>query len=185
MPKATETAPKPEVARSPALSLLARPGEGGIRTRQVAVLVADGCDGDDVAAVVDVLRSAGAVPRLVGPRIGPFTSDGGAALDADASLENHPLFLFDAVVVPGGREAAPRIARDARSLEGLRDQYRHGKAMLALGAGRELLAQAGLPPQEAPGVVMGESADEACLQRFVEALAAHRHFARESDPPRV
>ena len=33
----------PEVTASPALSLFARPGDGSIRTRRVAILVADGC----------------------------------------------------------------------------------------------------------------------------------------------
>ena len=31
--------------QSPALSLFARPGDGGIRTRRIAILVADGVDG--------------------------------------------------------------------------------------------------------------------------------------------
>ena len=35
----------PEVTTSPALSLFARPGDGSIRARRVAILVADGCDG--------------------------------------------------------------------------------------------------------------------------------------------
>ena len=41
--------PEPEVTVSPALSLLARPGETGVRTRKVAILVTDGVDGDEVA----------------------------------------------------------------------------------------------------------------------------------------
>jgi hypothetical protein len=43
--KALATAPKPEVKVSPALSLTALPGECGIRTRQIALLVADGVHG--------------------------------------------------------------------------------------------------------------------------------------------
>ena len=36
--------PEPEVTQSPALSLFAGPGEQGIRTRRIAILVADGVD---------------------------------------------------------------------------------------------------------------------------------------------
>jgi catalase len=42
MPRALAKSMAPEVTQSPALSLTARPGDGGIRTRKVAILVADG-----------------------------------------------------------------------------------------------------------------------------------------------
>src|SRR4029453_6167815 len=45
MPKALTRKVTPEVSKSPALSLFARPGDGSIRTRRVAILVADGCNG--------------------------------------------------------------------------------------------------------------------------------------------
>ncbi len=66
MPRALAKVPKPEVRQSPALSLLARPGDGGIRTRKIALLVADGIDGEALAKVQAELLAAGAVPRLVG-----------------------------------------------------------------------------------------------------------------------
>jgi catalase len=47
MPRAPARTPRPEVKRSASLSLLARPGDGGIRTRKVAVLVADGVQRPD------------------------------------------------------------------------------------------------------------------------------------------
>src|SRR3569623_645711 len=42
LPRALKRLPKPEIQRSPALSLLARPGDGSIRTRRVAILVPGG-----------------------------------------------------------------------------------------------------------------------------------------------
>ena len=45
MPKVLPDDVTPEVTESPALSLLARPGDGSIRARRVAILVADGFDG--------------------------------------------------------------------------------------------------------------------------------------------
>ena len=49
MPKVLTRDVTPEVTVSPALSLFARPGDGSIRTRRVAILVADGCDGEAAA----------------------------------------------------------------------------------------------------------------------------------------
>ena len=45
MPRVLEKPPAPEVTVSPPLSLMARPGDGGIRSRKVAILVADGVEG--------------------------------------------------------------------------------------------------------------------------------------------
>ena len=45
LPKALENPATPEIESSPALSLMARPGDGGIRTRKIAVLVANGVEG--------------------------------------------------------------------------------------------------------------------------------------------
>src|SRR5690606_27528735 len=44
MPRATTKRIKPEIQTSPALSLNARKGDGGVRTRKVAILIAQGID---------------------------------------------------------------------------------------------------------------------------------------------
>src|SRR5687767_1750673 len=66
LPKAIAKPRKPEVAASPALSLFARPGDGSIRTRRIAILVADGVAGASVEKIHSGLVQACAVPRLVG-----------------------------------------------------------------------------------------------------------------------
>ena len=191
LPRALERPKKPEVRKSPALSLLARPGDGSLRLRKVAVLVADGVDGRALDALQGALRVAGAVPRLIAPRIGPFRTDGGDELEADASLENEPGVLFDALVLPGGDAAVAALARDGHTGEFIRDQHRHCKTILALGAARSLLEQAGVGAKLAKGapdsgVLMFDAKDAgAAAKAFIDALARHRHFERESDPPRV
>ncbi|HEV7914528.1 MAG TPA: catalase, partial [Albitalea sp.] len=72
LPRALETPPSPEVTQSPALSLMARPGEGGIRTRKIAILVAHGVEGASLGKLVSALVAAGAVPRLVAARLGTY-----------------------------------------------------------------------------------------------------------------
>ena len=66
MPKVQAREITPEVTASPALSLFARPGDGSIKTRRVAILVADGCDGAALVALSGRLTAEGAVPRFVG-----------------------------------------------------------------------------------------------------------------------
>lgn len=186
LPRAIAQPPKAEVDVSPALSLTARPGDGGVATRKVAILVAEGVDGGAVSAVADALIKAGVVVRLVGQRIGPLQAEGGAALDADASLDNHPSGVFDGAVVPGGEAAVARLQADGRALEFLRDAFRHGKTLLALGRGAQLFGAAGIAPNEADGgLLMGGGAPAKSAAAFIEALAKHRHPERETQPPAV
>ncbi|MBA4265626.1 MAG: catalase HPII, partial [Comamonadaceae bacterium] len=185
MPRALEKSVKPEVTQSPPLSLLARPGDGSIRARKVAILVADGVVGQSALDVHAALFAGGAAPRFVAPHIGPVTTSDGAAVDADASLENEPGFLFDAMVLPDGEEGVKALARDGHTMEFIRDQYRHGKAIMALPASQALLTIAGVPPglpngDTDPGLVIGMNVDA-----FIHAVSLHRHPERETDPPMV
>ena len=191
LPLAVSNVAEPEVTKSPKLSLLARPGDGSISGRKVALLVAPGVHGASLSTVQAALVGHGAVARLVGTRIGRMPTADGDTLDADASLENEPGFLFDALVLPDGAEAVAALAQDGHTIEFIRDQFRHCKTILCLGASRSLLVKAGLPAamekshaQGNTGLVFGDAgtADEAAA-RFIAGVARHRHFGREMDPP--
>jgi catalase len=187
MPKVLEKDVKPEVKKSPALSLMARPGDRGIRGRRVAILVADGIDGASVDAVRERLLSGDAVPRLVGMKLGSVKATGGEK-QVDTTVEATPSVLFDAVALLNG--AAKALAADGRVLEFLKDQYRHCKPILALGDAKLLLEKTGIPavlPSGGadPGLVVGAAHNAAAVDTFVTALGKHRLFERETDPPLV
>jgi len=190
MPLALARPPKGEVSVSPTLSLTARPGDGSIKARKIAILVAPGVEGGPIAALQSALVAEGAVPRLVGPTIGPVKTAGGEMLDADASMENEPGFLFDALVLPDGQAGVEALAMDGHTMEFIKDQYRHCKTILVLGAATALLEKAGVPTtlpdgKPDPGLIIasGSAADAASL--FIEGIAMHRHVSRDTDPPRV
>jgi len=189
-PRAIDRVPRAEVRQSPALSLLARPGDGGIRSRKVALLVCDGVDGPSLASVQQALLDAGAVPRLVGQRIGPFVTADGKTLQADASMENEPGPLFDALVLPDGERAVKQLAVDGRAGEFVKEQYRHCKPILVLGASSSLLEGAGASRKvpdgsDDPGIVQGEDDVDEAIAAFIDAISQHRHWVRETDPPMV
>ena len=190
MPRAIKQVPKPEVKVSQALSLLALPGEGGVATRKIAIFVANGIEGESLTAVMDALNEAGAVVRLLGSRLGTVTSEAGEAFEVDATLENSPSVLFDALVLPDGTEAVDSLARDGHTLEFLKDQYRHCKTILALGASSVLLEKAGISTElptgtDDPGLIVTASSEALDPQIFIAAVALHRHPARDTDPPLV
>jgi catalase len=150
----------------------------------VAILVADGADGDPLRALADRLTDAGAVPRFVAARLGEVASASGAPIEVDVPADAAPAVLFDAVVVADG------AAADGRTIEFIKDQYRHCKPMLVLGDAVDLFDKAGIPRKlpsgdADPGLVVAAASDDASTDAFMRAIAKHRHFERETDPPLV
>ena len=187
MPRAIQNPMVPEVRISPALSLTALPGNCGIRTRQVAILVADGVHKASISALYTALAVEGAVTHFVGPRVGKFVAGDGGEIEANKSMENSPSVLFDALVLPDGDEAIKALARDGHTMEYVKDQFRHCKTILAFGAGCSLLEKAGISTEENdPGILLVDVDDaENAAPKFIAAIAAHRHASRDRDPPKI
>jgi catalase len=189
MPRAAGRAVSAEVKKSPPLSLTALPGNGGIVTRKVAVMVAEGMDSSSIENLRADLSRAGAVVRLLGIRLGSIKSLTRSPVEADATLENSPSVLFDGLILPDGDRAAQILAKSGQAVEFLKDQYRHGKTILALGNSAALLEKAGIAQKLPSGkvdpglIVMPHSGRAAAA--FVAALAKHRHPGRDQDPPPV
>ena len=141
----------------------------------VAILIAPGIASRSVESVRKPLMDAGAVVRLVGPRLGP--QDG---LHAEATLETMPSVLFDAVVVPDGESGADELGSLGQALEFLKDQYRHAKPILFLGTGIAVLEEAGVPTDdESDWAVVSD------VGAFLKALPRRRNWDRQIDPPPV
>jgi len=177
---------EPEVALSSALSQDAYPGDGSIATRRIAILLNDGVTGEGLASLAEALARAGAVPCFVAPRLHAVDA-AGQALAVDATYENSASALFDAVVMPGDDASSSALATVAAVRDFLRDQYRHGKAIGVLNGRLDELEDYGLPiggkDDGATAGVVAFSTAKPCP--FIAAVAAHRHPARETDPPRV
>lgn len=191
MPKAIAKAPKPELTSAPSLSLFAHPGDGSIRSRRIAIFVADGSDGKAARTLHEGLLQQGSVPRYISARLGTVTTDAGESLEVEGTFETLPSVLFDAVAVPGGKAAIVTLGNVGQALEFIKDQYRHAKPILALAEGADLVEKAGAPallPSGAkdPGMLVGrEAAASDVLDDFIKAIARHRHHEREMDPPAV
>jgi catalase len=182
MPKASAEDVMPEIEASPALSLMALPGNGGIASRKIAVLIGEGTDATQVQAIQAALTAAGAVTRFLGLRLGSVKSLQGSAIEADATLENSPAVLFDGLVLPNGSAG---LVASGQAIEFLKDQFRHCKTILAAADAATIFAKAGIATDDPdPGLIMSESGD-ASTQAFIAALSKHRHVERDRDPPAV
>ena len=151
--------------------------------------MADGVDGASLRKLHDALAAEGAVPRYVGPKLGTVETADGGSIDVEVSLETAPSVLFDAVVLPDGDAAVNALAAVGLAPEFIKDQYRHCKTILALGAGARLLEKAGVPRKlpkggDDPGILLSDDAGRVA-EEFIAAIAKHRHLERYTDPPRV
>lgn len=106
--------------------------------------------------------------------------------EADKSMENAPSVLFDALVLPDGAAAVNALAQDGLTLEYIKEQFRHCKPILVLGESSVLFERAGIPlgNSNTAGILWAKQDQAgAVASAFIQAIAAHRHTERDSDPP--
>jgi len=176
------------------LSMIANPNfpKDTIKTRKIAVLLADGFDDTAVLEMNKALLTAGAAPKTIAPRLGVVTGTGGEQLKVDFSFLTASSVLFDAVYIPAGEASVQALKQVAEASEFVSEAYKHCKAIAASGAGVGLLATAiagqfgekdasGTQIQVDRGVV---SSREATISKvapaFIKAIAQHRHWEREN-----
>ncbi len=185
----------PEVTKSPSLSLMARPGDGALNGRRVALLVHQGVDGAAVRAVHTAVLQAGGVPRLIGHRLGDVQPASGDPMQVEITLETAPGALWDAVVLPDESADRPNLSISGQAVSFVQDLYRHCKPILVLGHSSALLAATGAPGSAEeggadPGLFFMDaggkgSVDSDVMSTFITAVGQHRPFERETDPPLV
>jgi catalase len=186
MPRVLEHPAKPEVTTSAALSLKALPGDCGIRSRSVAILVTDGIVGESIATARAALCEAGATVHLIAPRLGQVKPVKGKPFDATGTLENSAPVLFDGLVLPDGADGVKSLGGRVEVMDFISNQYRHGKSILAIGDSQGLIERAGISTTLAsgepdPGIVMGAAAKvDHAVADFIAALGKHRHPEREA-----
>jgi len=172
----TVAAKVPTPQSSPALSLMNH-APGNIKSRKIAILVANGVDGAAIDAFKAKLAEQGALAKIIGPSPAPVKTADGKMLPVDAAMDGMPSVMFDAVFVPGGADAAAAMAKSGEAKHYLLEAYKHLKPIVVLGAARPLLATLGLQPDA--GLLEGDDVD-GVFGNFAQALGQHRVWAREA-----
>jgi catalase len=177
VPSAPTVAPKtPTPQSSPALSLMNHV-PGNIKSRKVAILVANGVDGAAIDGFKAKLAEQGALAKIIGPSPAPVKTADGQMLAVDAAMDGMPSVMFDAVFVPGGADAAAAMAKSGEAKHYLLEAYKHLKPVVLLGDARQMLATLNLTSDA--GLLEGDDVD-AVFGNFAQALGQHRVWAREA-----
>ena len=161
---------------------------GGIQTRKVAILVADGVETGAMKIVQQALLDAGAICKVVGPHLGFVSTSSGQQLAVDHTYVNMPSVMFDAVLVPSGAISAKALVATGDAVHFVLEAFKHYKTICVIGEGVELLRSLGITAPGtgagstiAAGVLVGKSEPTARVQlaqAFVAAIGKHRHWSR-------
>ncbi|KAL7791548.1 catalase-like domain-containing protein [Trichoderma ceciliae] len=186
------------------------PDKPMIASRRIGIIIADGYDPIAFNAIYGAAQVAKAVPFVIGTHRSETFADGesksGKGIVPDHHLEGQRSTMFDAIFVPGGKQAIETLSKNGRALHYIREAFGHLKPIGATGEGVLLVERAlQLPEQmltssdheavESYGVVtlkivhperLGEMLSAAknvkgFLDKFFYAISTHRCWDRELD----
>lgn len=156
-----------------------------IKTRQVAILAADGIDEISLNTMKEALEAAGAQTKIIAPHLGFIATATSKQIKVDQSFLTAASVLFDAVFVPDGKQSATALKEEPDAIHFINEAYKPCKAIAADGSGADFiyLTAVGVKIQNedkadknnlATGVLLNRDSKE-----FINAIAQHRFWERE------
>lgn len=160
--------------KSPALSQSYLKSET-IATRQIAVLVADGFNEQNMADKKKVWEGMNAFVKLIAPHGGVVLSDAGNEHPVDASIDTTESVLFDALYIPGGEQSIATLKTHGKVFKFINEMVKHCKTLAFDDDARTLhdLSAAKEFPADQAILIDAKPVDIAL------AIAEHRNWKRE------
>ena len=159
-----------------------------IRTRQVAILAADGVDEQSLNTIKNALIEEGAMPEVIAPKQGYIVSENDEQIFIDKSFLTASSVFYDAVYVPGGSNSVATLEAEPDAVHFLNEAFKHCKAIAADTEALQVLEATyffkKLPKDNETntvideGVVISDKPVE-LAKKFITAIAQHRFWHRE------
>ncbi|KIJ44122.1 hypothetical protein M422DRAFT_252616 [Sphaerobolus stellatus SS14] len=143
------------------------PAEPTIKSRRIAILIADGVDATQVEALRAAFKSAMATTWLIGPRRGKVygagqTASSSTGLWADHHFEGQRSTMFDAVIIPDGQAHVNLLSKNGRAIHWVREAFGHCKAIGAIGDAVRFLENV----VQLPGITYAPSTSDAVVNSY-------------------
>jgi len=170
-------APKPEITKSSALSMAINPEEGTIKSRKVAILVADGVNKKSVDLMRKALQKEGAHAVLISTHVGNLKYNDGSEELVQFSYLTEASVCYDACYTPQGDSIAV-LSQEPDYFQFINEAFRHCKA-LAFAKGAEELINKSLfsKVEKDKGVIVESQGD--MVKDFIHIMKGHRIWDRE------
>ena len=175
------------LAKSAALSMAGYKLDS-IKTRQVAILAADGVDADSLNTVKNALMAEGAVVEVIAPRQGYVIAENDEQITVNHSFLTMASVFYDAVYVPGGTNSVAALEAEPDALHFLNEAFKHCKPIAADVNAMQVIQSTyfgrKLPSDFEPDTIATEglviSDDLSYLsEQFISAIKQHRFWGRE------
>ena len=173
VPATPAVEPRSDLAPSLKLSILAT-ATPTLTGRQIGLLATDGANSAAVGAVFTAAKAAGALVKVVTPRVGGVALDDGSTLVGDFQLAGGPSVLFDAVAVAASDAGTTALLGEAAAVAWVHDAFAHLKVIGFTTAAQPLLDAAGVIADDGVVALDGDAA------AYVGTAAAGRVWAREA-----
>jgi catalase len=165
-----------------------------IKTRKIAILVMPGFDGIELKKVRDALLKKGAKSEVISQFLSPIVSLNGEEVSPDKNFISVSSVLYDAVFIPGGEKSIEALSHQGFAISFITEAFKHCKPIGATSYAISLLKEADPKLQEAKmafdnkvvsdlGVVTSLTASDDFADKLMDAIAQHRHWAREKNDP--
>lgn len=154
-----------------------------IKSRQIAVLAANGVDAEQLNKTIAALQAAGATVQIIAPKLGFIKGSAKQDIKVQESFLTACSVLYDAVYIPGGQNSIAALRAEPDAIHFINEAYRHCKAIAADAQGVDLLKVTAVAKEfsgdkkvdPSTGIVVDRPAKD-----FVQAIAKHRVWEREA-----
>ncbi|MEP6647943.1 MAG: catalase [Saprospiraceae bacterium] len=159
--------------------------KNNIKTRQIAILAANGISDASLSTMKTALEKHGAVTKVIAPHLGMITSDKGKKIKVDQSFLGASSVLFDAVFIPDGIGSGMALKAEPDALHFINEAFKHCKAIAAEGTGVDVVHSSSVGVKidrkekeikNIKGVLLDRNSKE-----FINAIAQHRFWEREKE----
>lgn len=148
-----------------------------LKSRRIALLVADGVCGDSVASIISGLQQQGIHASMLSSRLGTVTTLQGHSLEVNGTFDGNPSVLFDAAIVPAGKEAIATLMHNGTAKYFLIQSFKHLKGIGLQGEASALYSALSLPaPDE--GVIVNNSSQH-LVDELTAVMKKHCVWSRE------
>jgi catalase len=170
-----------------------RPKPDSIKGRNIAILAAAGFSGPELMGLKKAIESAGAQTKVVSKLRETLKGTDGQEIMVDRNYEGTASIMYDAVLVPGGRESVETLKTQGEALHFINEAFKHCKPIGAINEGVDLVAASSVKgvvvsdggkqdPMTDKGVVTIRKAPDlgSFIEAFFKAIARHRHWDRDT-----
>ncbi|AEH02335.1 catalase [Lacinutrix sp. 5H-3-7-4] len=152
-----------------------------IETRQIAVLVANGFDMKAFKKMKSLLEDEGAMLKLIAPHGGTVKCSEAMDHEVDAAISTTESVLFDAIYIPGGKDAIKKLIDTPKYTKFLNEAFKHCKAIAADDEAEDLIDNTFIKDYKDDGAVFINEKPKA----FRDAIAKHRYWKRRDVAAKV